>query len=608
MIVTGLVIPSHVNRGIKPNEKGGRMDVYVHGADSETLHGRPMTLQFFSDDVGYSQIFFVNEKSATEKFIEWADELPAKALHVVYCHNLDFDLPEFLWSCKEELVAHPGGEFSLEIGDWKIHGVYGKPTFCRMSNRRRNSQILIVDSFLWFQGSLARAAELFCPDLPKLSRPRKLGEIQFKKTNTNFVAYAMRDAEVAYHIGKAVQKIHAEFDIRQSVSLADMSAKIFRHHFLSYTIPQPTREVISAALQSYHGGKNNIVPDAAPAWHSDISSFDISSAFPDAMARMPAFSSAKLYKRMGKQRATKIRELPPYGVYQVSGRARDCDWPCLFTHGFDSIAGEFSDVWVQGIELNEGLRSGEISLRHVRGFYYEAERDKVHAPALRAFVQEFYARKEREPDPVLRHMYKIILNALYGKFIQTRKNSRISYTDIDANDTIEAYEVVAGGMFHPFIATGITADPRAFIHQLEHKYNAIHTATDGIFSARSSVIRVRGRPTVGLGSVNLEARGDLCLLRNKLYILYANSHTDKSSKAFKKSFASQAFEGKRILKYAMHGFQGNVFELERLVADNRRKYSVTRPNRLRESVKKDLVPNLFVKRPYTLKIGPLSVK
>src|SRR5690606_32487515 len=120
-----------------------------------------------------------------------------------------------------------GGDYEIEIGEWVITGVYGKPTFCNLSNRRNNKRILIVDSFLWFQGSLARAAELFCPDLPKLTRPEGLGERLFTMRDEEFCAYAMRDAEVAYHIGKAVQRIHEEFDIRQSVSLADMSAKIF---------------------------------------------------------------------------------------------------------------------------------------------------------------------------------------------------------------------------------------------------------------------------------------------------------------------------------------------------------------------------------------------
>ena len=171
MIIQGLQVPRHVAQGIKPNHKGGRMDVIVHGADSETLHGRPMTLQFFSDHMEYETCLWVDEDTATQGFLEWAESLPRRCLHVVYCHNLDFDLPEFLWSVKDELITL-GGDFHIEIDAWIIRGVYGQPTFCRMTNRSKNISILIVDSVLWFQGSLAKAAKLFCPDLPKLKGPK----------------------------------------------------------------------------------------------------------------------------------------------------------------------------------------------------------------------------------------------------------------------------------------------------------------------------------------------------------------------------------------------------------------------------------------------------
>jgi hypothetical protein len=71
---------------------------------------------------------------------------------------------------------------------------------------------------------------------------------------------------------------------------------------------------------------------------------------------------------------------------------------------------------------------------------------------------------------------------------------------------------------------------------------------------------------------------------------------------------SLVFKGKHILKYALHGFQGRVTDLERLIASNRRKYSVSRPNRLKESLKRGLTPNEFIKREYTLKVGPVALR
>ena len=153
-------MPRYIAAGIKVNERGGRMDVIIHGADSETYHGRPMTFQFFSEDTDKELCVWVDEHTATGAFFDWCETLPHHCLNVVYCHNLEFDLPEFLWSLKEQLITQ-GGDFKIESGGWYLHGVYGRPTFCRMTHRKSSRMILIVDSFLWFQGTLAKAAELF---------------------------------------------------------------------------------------------------------------------------------------------------------------------------------------------------------------------------------------------------------------------------------------------------------------------------------------------------------------------------------------------------------------------------------------------------------------
>jgi hypothetical protein len=406
----------------------------------------------------------------------------------------------------------------------------------------------------------------------------------------------MRDAEIDFHIGVAIQAMHREFDIRQAVSLADMSAKIFRHHFLQYTIPQPCRDAVMGAWKSYHGGKNNVVKGMAPAWHIGVTALDISSAYPYAMSELPAFSSGRLYKRLATTNRAP-REIPPYGVYCVSGDVKSSDYPVLFSHSFEPLEGKFKGIWVQGLELNEAISSGKFKCTRIRGFYYQHERDTVD-PALKNFVSHFYELKQTECDPVKRYMYKTILNALYGKFIQTHKSATQLYTDVDKNETAETSDLVAGGMFHPFIASAITAHTRAYIHQIEIAHKAIHTATDGIYTKQKKPKRMNGRPRTGLGSLQIEGVGDLILLRNKCYILYAPQGKTPS----------QFFKGKRIHKYAKHGFQGSIYDLERIVAHGGRRYTATRPRRLREALKSGKVVNEFFMRAYVLKVGPITVK
>lgn len=570
------------------------MDIIVHGADTETYHGSPMTLQFFSDDTNYETCIWVDDDTATDEFFKWAESLQRNCQHVVYCHNLDFDLPEFLWSVKEELITLNGG-FEFEVGHWRLSGVYGSPTFCKMTNRKMKISILIVDSFLWFQGTLSKAAELYCPDLPKLKRLDGLGTKLFSMKDDRFYAYAMRDAEVAYHIGKAVQEMIREFDIMQPVSLADMSAKIFRRQFLKHTIPQPNNACMMGAMKSYHGGKNNVTTGSAPGWHMNVTAMDISSAYPFAMAQLPSMSFEKLYKRYP-QTKKQPKQVPPLGVYLISGRADKCEWPVIFHHGFDPIQGKFSNVWVQGFEVNEALRMGEIKITKIRGYYYEHERDNRESP-FKAYTSEFYRRKQSELDPVKKYGYKLNLNSVYGKFIQTRKDRRIIVTDTDSGETEEAASLVAGGMFHPFIASAITAHTRAYMHQLEHEHEAIHTATDGIYTRYRRIRKVPMAPRKGLGALEIEGQGDLVILRNKCYILYAPNGKLKS----------QYFRGKKIHKFAKHGFQGTVYDLEKCVAHGTRRYKVNKPNRLKESLKRGLKVNEFTERNMQLRVGKIPV-
>lgn len=572
------------------------MDKYVYGADTETIHGKPMTLQFYSEDIACEDMYFVNEDTALPTFIKWCAQRKKNVQHVVYVHKLDFDLVEFLWG-RHELLAHT--EFDFKYGKARISGVYGTPTFARIQFGNGVS-ILFVDSFSYFRESLAKASLRVCPDLPKLRRVDGLGEKLFTKRDSGFCDYAMRDAVVAYHLGKSIEGLHQEFDLTQCVSVADMAARVFKHKFLDYEIPQPSRDIVERALLSYHGGKNNVTVESG--WYEDTTSIDISSAFPESMHAMPSFSNGKAYKAF--RAGNGVRRVPDYGVYAVSGRADACPWPCVFSHSFKPLSGDIDRVWMQGFELNEALSSGELRASRINGYFYDVARDN-QAPALRAYVDFFYERKESAENPVNRFMYKLLLNSLYGKFIQTRKRGSIAYTDIDSGDTTTAADLIAGGMFHPFIASAITAKPRARIHRLEHEYQALHTATDGVFTQRRVTRGANfdlqpGKGKTRLGSLTVEAeKATLLLLRNKTYVLYAAKGP--------KTTPSVVFKGRHIRKFALHGFQGSVTDLERLAATGKRTYTVKRANRLKESVKRKLTPNDFVTKQFTLRVGPLAV-
>lgn len=565
----------------------------VIGFDTETCEGPPITVQFFSEQLPkINACIFVNQQNVMDKALRHLTKHCKGRHFVVYGHNLKFDLLSLFYSVNDRLVARRG-EFEFTYKDWRIWGVYGQPTFCILEDDRTDTQVMFVDTFSWFSTSLAKVAKLICPDLPKLAQPKDLGNKQFSASDDHFVAYAMRDAEVAYYAGCQIDSMHKDFNLRQAVTVADMASKIFQQHYITDAAPiwNTGAPFAEGLMHSYHGGKNNVVPGASPAWHSPVDAWDLSSAYPHAMTQLPAFSQSKLFKHAC-MFSKSARSFPEHGVYCITGTAAPCDWPCVFDKNFKPVRGPFDKVWITGYELNEARRIGEIKLSRVWGHYYDTDNDPVTDTAFARYVNDFYELKQSATDPVYRFMYKVLLNALYGKFIQSRER-------------VTDQGVISwkhGPLHHPFAASLITGHTRSVMHRIEHETKALHTATDGVFCGQANSPPgdvFTWAPQSGLGAIESEGKGmELCMLRNKLYLLYSDKPGD--------GWTSFVRPNRFVVKYAAHGFQGGPKNLELLAMTNKRSYEVNKPNTLKMALKQGKVPNRFEAKIIALNVAPIS--
>lgn len=596
MILDALRIPQHLEEGIKPLKRGMQHHVEAIGVDTETVKGEPISFQFYSKSLGIEEIIFLKKgKDASRLFFAFLDSLPntQNRHYVLFGHNLAFDMVSFFYDkhhrLREESIK---GE---TWNGWKVEIVYAAVRFATF--RKRSKSITMIDTGAYFVTTLEKLAGIFSPSALKLVAPEGLGQRRFTSRDKHFVRYAMRDSEIAYSVGLFLLERHREWDVSLCVSGPHFASKVFRKHFLKKTIPLPPRKIIYAAMASYHGGKNNLT--VKPGLYKNIYALDIKSAYPYAMASFPSFSNPDLYRAIsGKGTPTRV---PPFGIYKISGKTKQCRWPAIFTHNFKPIQGEFSGIWTTGFEFNEAIRTGEIETSEVFGYYYCAEMDKEPSP-FKAYVNEFYQRKENAKEKAHREFNKLLMNALYGKFIQTRKMDGMADLtfDLDNSKLMIDSSVQAGGLFNPFIATLITGHTRAFIHALEHRFKALHTSTDGI----QTQIKPSGLSKYGkagaLGSVAIEASGDCLILRNKLYIIY--SRLLAKERRDPGIVRSMLFPGKRILKYALHGFHASVQTLEELWRTGTREYEYIKVNKLKESLRRKLAVNDFVTRRGTMKL------
>jgi hypothetical protein len=561
----------------------------IIGCDSETVQdGSPFTFQFFGNNVNI--IKWIDAKQATKEFLTICDQLMDSTQQtlgsksrvrkqvVLYAHHLQFDIVSFFHDRWHKLAESAASEYTFSQQGWKITIIWGPPCFAKMQKGR--ATVWLIDTGAFFKGTLKSLAEIFCPKLPKLSMPPRLGKHRYTNKDKRFVAYAMRDAEIAFHIGTQIDNLAAEYDLQQCVSAPHMAGRIFKHHFMQRMIPLPQKKIIYASMRAYHGGKNNVTQTG---WHTGIRCLDISSAYPYAMAQFPSFSDERLYQEL---QGGKVSQVPQYGIYCITGKVKKCVYPVIFDHRFQPIFGSIKNIWVTGFEINEALRSKELEVERIHGYFYQAEKDKYYSP-FKGYVQKFYSLKQKEKDKSKREFWKLLQNSLYGKFIQTkRKGSRLSTWDVDLNKAISDLQWTAGGLFNPFIAALITGHTRAYIHRLEHKYKALHTATDGIITKA----RPRMNGKVKLGGLGLEAKGDALIFRNKLYIIYSNKP------ASKRSLRSKVFKGKWIIKYAKHGFNGDVFALEKMAITGNYRYNYTKANTLKDSYRRGRNVNAFDER------------
>lgn len=599
-----------VRAGICPllKEYGLPGSLCLFGADTETVRGKPWTIQVHGDrDTLFA---YVNADDILPRFLDWLEPRCSEAgPNLVYFHNLKFD-STILFHNRRREIFNQGSEVSFIQDGALVKMLFGKVNIVKI--RRGSLKVELLDSRAFTQSSLARSLKMFAIKETKLEKPEGLGSRRLK--TPEFEAYAIADAVSLYHLSKAILRYHAEYGIRPSISLPQFASRVFRCHFLrrGEVIKFPPPSIIRPAELSYHGGKNGYYLDS-PQVIEDAFELDINSAFPYAMAQLPQFIKGSYVE---------TRDFDPGapGIYCVSGRD-DGHYPIVFDHAFRPARGRFRGVWITGHELSRALASPEVKIDKLRGYCWIADSAYEHNP-LADYVDHFYSQKERtlKKDPNY-NFFKIMLNALYGKFVQTAEVRRAvvsaGKSPSDYSGEIDGvYDPVsgelksyvkswrAGGLYNPFIATQITGYVRGMLYDLEVKYEAFHSATDAIKTQQPVI------PVKGLGGLKIETFGRCYAFRNKLYLHCAKGYGicghDPGDPPFKDAAGRPLLDsdGQHLCKVGLHGFKADIPELWanrfRLLREKSLTYNYNHMVGLREGFKRREEISDFISRRETL--------
>lgn len=541
----------------------GKRSTVVIGFDTEAVtkagdpdRGMPFLMQFSGPGTDETGTLLVRvphrEHAALRLFVDYLDSYCTRkdTEYIIVGWNLSYEWTQLfrdLTDTGEDAIPFnqlPEFTFDTDRRDdsgnlrsrWRVKVLNDKrysATFTHLGTKR---VVRVIDGMSFFVTGLDKAAGMLGLGA-KITLPK--GKIK-KLTRADaddpfFCRYARQDAYLTRRIGEVIVDLFKEYDVTTCISAPQFAAKVFRHHFLTSEIAQPSPDLEQAGLSSYHGGKNGYYlpgpKHLRKMWH-----YDITSAYPEAMRALPDPTQAVWVP---------VTDYVPgrHALYRVSMTYRPCAYRGLQAHDGHKLSTEYVDgVWTTSYELDAIVSQGEADIHAIEGWSMEGP----SGGPLVDYVDRFFAMKRNATGP-MREAAKLFLNSLYGKFFQKVGLGDVGWWEADQDgpmtyrhDPTEPYDYRAGGLYHPPIASLITGYVRGKIHRLEHRYGAVMTSTDGLFARKPPIPADIGSD---LGMLTA-TRGELSIWRERLYLFDPEDG------------------GKR--KGALHGYRGSFDDLAKV--------------------------------------------
>lgn len=252
--------------------------------------------------------------------------------------------------------------------------------------------------------SVAQWGELV--GLPKLegelfAKRRPSSEREFNR----YLSRCKRDSAITRKAAVALDRLYRSIGVRGRSTLASSALHLWQDRYWQGAVYRPRGDVWHAALEAYHGGRTQ-------AFHvggfKDVTVIDVASMFPWAMVS-GAFPLPWGMVRETNDAPQKGNE----GIYEVDVDCRVSNprLPLRTDNGTIYPRGRWRG-WYVGAEIDAFRASGGIVLRVRQGFEF-----LENCVPFARYVREIFRRKQRARG-LSRLFYKLMANALYGKFGQ----------------------------------------------------------------------------------------------------------------------------------------------------------------------------------------------
>lgn len=337
---------------------------------------------------------------------------------------------------------------------------------CLRITKGRNA-VTFWDMYSFFNMSLASAARQFT-NIKKMDIDVELFVRDYIRDNWSRIAeYCVRDAAIVEALFYVLKGMCAKLGINPTTfySIATIGYKYARENTKYITVNhfwKEHREVLEAACKAYSGGKFEVTTRGKGYFYE----YDINSAYPYEIANLADISRCRVIH------SKEYRPGATYGFLHLDiFLDEDVYHPIAYKRGTVNIypVGRFKRwVTMKEYEFIRDLPGSSIKILKAVYLYPRYKRKPYRK--LIANLYRVKAEAKVKKDKELYHFSKILMNSLYGKFVQLVKRG----------ETIEA-----STCWNPIYGAIITANVRVRLAriQMEHpEVVAVHT--DSVLSRR----------------------------------------------------------------------------------------------------------------------------
>lgn len=402
-----------------------------------------------------------------------------------------------------------------------------------------------------------------------------------------FREYAIHDAYLGYELAR---RLRGQFldstgvDIFTAKTPASTSANAFRHLYVKRDYHCDINRVRYCALRAAWGGRAEVFKRGR--LEGEHREYDLSSAYPRsgiALGEMPVQDSWKGVRSIPSMHACRG------GVCEVEfSFNRGCRYPCLpvFADGCMTypLTGR---SWCTFEEVKRALQMN-ARVKIVEAWGYS------HGTAALAEYLQWTLDERAKATGASAVMFKLLGNSIIGKFAQ--QLSKVPIEEyyklaeskgylLDDLFTLNSEELAAlgaqthvsvGSVFMPEWNALITGYTRAALAQMIDTGQAVYCHTDSAWTKK--------KPKCDLLPFDLKTCGKVTIVRTRLAAI-GEKYTAKAVKAKETHLAHHSIWNLTAACQMISKFNGEDFV---------RKYPVSRPLKLRESIKKGETPGKWV--------------